>query len=101
MIDTKYYGVDEIAERLNLSMTMVRRLFRNRPGVLRIGDRAKPGKRAYLTLRIPQSLVEQWIEENSVPESPRRKGRPNEGGLMATVSWSKLRMQRNGKGEIQ
>ena len=42
----KYYGVDEIAKQLKLSQRTVRRIFKNQAGVLRIGDRKHPGKRA-------------------------------------------------------
>jgi hypothetical protein len=55
----------EIAHMWGLSTDSVRRLFRNEPGVLAISPRQSKGKRAYLTLRIPQSVLERvhrkWI----------------------------------------
>jgi hypothetical protein len=53
----RHYAVAEIAEIWNLSSDKVRQLFENEPGVLTIG-RSNPRKRRYLTLRIPESVVE-------------------------------------------
>jgi hypothetical protein len=55
----RHYSVAEVAKLWNLSEDSVRRLFADEPGVLTLG---KPGprmrKRAYTTLRIPQSVLE-------------------------------------------
>ena len=53
-----HFTVDEIAQVWKLSRDSVRRLFRNEPGVLAVSPRQRRGKRAYLTLRIPSSVVE-------------------------------------------
>jgi hypothetical protein len=54
----RHYTPNEIAELWNLDPKSVRQLFRNE-GVLRIGrDRTTRLKRAYTTLRIPQSVME-------------------------------------------
>jgi hypothetical protein len=53
----RHYAVAEIAEIWNLSTDKVRKLFENEPGVLAIG-RSNPRRRRYLTLRIPESVVE-------------------------------------------
>jgi hypothetical protein len=54
----RHYAVAEIAEMWNLSADKVRGLFEHEPGVLVIGDRQPRHKRRYITLRIPQSVVE-------------------------------------------
>ena len=53
-----HFTVDEIAAMWKLSRDSVRRLFKNEPGVLAISPRGRRGKRAYVTLRIPSSVVE-------------------------------------------
>jgi len=56
----RHYSVEEIAELWNLSKDAVRRIFRDVPGVLVIGanshERGK--RRRYITLRVPQSVLE-------------------------------------------
>lgn len=54
----QHYAVTEIAEMWNLSADKVRELFGNEPGVLVIGERNSRHKRRYVTLRIPQSVVQ-------------------------------------------
>ncbi len=54
----RHYAVAEIAEMWNLSADKVREIFENEPGVLVIGDRNPRRKRRYVTLRIPQSVLE-------------------------------------------
>jgi hypothetical protein len=54
----RHYAVAEIAEMWNLSVDKVRELFADEPGVLVIGKRRPFRRRPYLTLRIPQSVVE-------------------------------------------
>jgi hypothetical protein len=54
----RHYTVDDVAEMWKLSRDSVRRLFRDEPGVLAISPRQRRGKRAYVTLRIPASVVE-------------------------------------------
>ena len=53
----RHYAVAEIALMWNLSTDKVRDLFQDEPGVLVIGRR-NPRKRRYVTLRIPESVVE-------------------------------------------
>jgi len=52
----RHYAVAEIAEMWNLSVDKVRELFEKEPGVL--GERSPRHKRRYVTLRIPQTVVE-------------------------------------------
>ncbi len=54
----RHYAVTEIAEIWNLSTDKIRNLFEDEPGVLVIGERNPRRKRRYVTLRIPQSVVE-------------------------------------------
>jgi AraC-like DNA-binding protein len=54
----RHYTVAEIAERWNLSRDAVRRLFRDEPGVLILGNHFSARKRQYTTLRIPESVLE-------------------------------------------
>jgi len=54
----RHYAVAEIAEMWNLSPDKVRELFEREAGVLVIGEPNPRRKRRYLTLRIPQSVVE-------------------------------------------
>lgn len=57
-ITERHYSVQEVAQMWGLSPTAIRRMFRNEPGVLCFG-KVKPGhRRAYLTLRLPASVVE-------------------------------------------
>jgi hypothetical protein len=53
----RHYSVAEIAALWNLSPDVVRRLFRNEPDVLAIGDSNPKHKRRYVTLAIPESVV--------------------------------------------
>lgn len=54
----RHFDVAEIAQRWNLSPDTIRRLFEKEPGVLVLGaTRMRGGKRRYLTLRIPESVV--------------------------------------------
>ena len=54
----RHYTVAEVAKLWNLRPDAVRRLFRNEPGVLILGDANPRGKRRYLTIRIPVSVLE-------------------------------------------
>ncbi len=54
----RHYAVIEVAEMWNLSPDKVREIFEHEPGVLVIGDRNPRYKRRYLTLRIPQTVLQ-------------------------------------------
>jgi len=58
--------VDDIAEMWNLSRDSVRRLFRDEPGVLAVTPPRRRGKRTYVTLRIPASVVERVHQKLSI-----------------------------------
>ena len=53
----KHYTVVEVAELWQFSPDTVRGLFRNRPGVLKVGTGETRHKRAYISLRIPESVT--------------------------------------------
>jgi hypothetical protein len=56
-IDEPHFTVDQLAERLNLSCDTTRRLFIDEPGVLVISKPFSKYKRAYRTIRVPESVV--------------------------------------------
>lgn len=54
-----HYTPDEVAQAWHLDANSVRRIFRAEPGVLKFGNgRSTYKKRAYTTLRIPQSVMD-------------------------------------------
>lgn len=60
------FSPQQIAEYLRLDVTTVRRMFLDRPDVLKIGrPEARGGKRQYCTIRIPLSAVRKFIAERS------------------------------------
>jgi AraC-like DNA-binding protein len=68
----KLYSPKEVAGRLGISPSRAQRIFRDYPGVLRFHD-PKPGRRPYVTRRIPESVLERWIREHTLPEQPPRE----------------------------
>lgn len=55
--EERHYSVNELAVLWNLSKQTIRRLFLDEPDVIRIGEQDVRHKRAYVTLRIPESVV--------------------------------------------
>ena len=53
----KHYSVGELAWLWGLSENTIRRMFENEPGVLLWRSRETRSKRAYTTLRIPESVA--------------------------------------------
>jgi len=53
-----HYTVHEIAKKWHLSETVVRTLFRDEPGVITLDRPERRFKRAYCTLRVPESVAE-------------------------------------------
>ena len=51
--------MNELAVLWNLSKQTIRRLFQDEPDVVRIGENDVRRKRAYVTLRIPESVARQ------------------------------------------
>ena len=54
----RHFSVAEVAALWSLSKDAVRDIFRHEDGVLAIGTIRARGKRQYLTLRIPASVLE-------------------------------------------
>jgi hypothetical protein len=54
----KHFTPAELAGAWNLSVETIRNLFRDEPGVLKIGKPNSRYKRRYITLRIPVQVVE-------------------------------------------
>jgi hypothetical protein len=54
----RHYSIQELANLWNLSEKTVRRLFENEPGVIEIGNGEARFRRAYVTRRIPESVVQ-------------------------------------------
>jgi len=57
-VTEKHFTPAELAGAWNLSMDTIRNLFRDEPGVLKIGKMSSRYKRGYITLRIPEKVVE-------------------------------------------
>ena len=57
------YTVEELAERLKVSHMTIRRMFQDRPGVLKLGGRNRKNKRDWVRLRIPESVVAKAVEQ--------------------------------------
>jgi hypothetical protein len=62
----EFYTASEVGKLLRKSSSWVYREFRDCLGVIRLG-KAKPGKRPYVTLLIPDSVFRRWIREHTVP----------------------------------
>jgi hypothetical protein len=54
----KHYTASEVGKLWGLSEDTVRSLFRDTPGVLRITRPARRLKRQYVSIRIPESVVQ-------------------------------------------
>ena len=54
----KHYSPAEVAEMWGVSTETIRSIFRDEPGVLKVGKPGTRSKRGYFTLRIPMDVVE-------------------------------------------
>ena len=54
----KHYSVTEIAKLWGLSENTIRRMFMGEPGVVEWGGEETRFKRAYKTMRIPESVLQ-------------------------------------------
>jgi hypothetical protein len=57
MCEERHYTVNELSVLWNLSKQTIRRLFQDEPDVIRIGEENLQRTRAYVTLRIPESVA--------------------------------------------
>jgi hypothetical protein len=53
----RHYSPSQLAEAWGVSVETIRSLFRQEPGVLKIGSTGTKYKRGYTTLRIPQEVA--------------------------------------------
>jgi hypothetical protein len=53
----RHFSPQTLAELWGVSADLIRELFENEPGVIKIGDRQSGRKRKYVTLRIPESVA--------------------------------------------
>ena len=53
----RHYTAAEVAALWQVSQDTVRNLFRNTIGVLKIAQPARRGKRTYVSIRIPESIL--------------------------------------------
>jgi hypothetical protein len=53
----RHYRPDEVAEMWGLSVKVIRQIFSNEPGVLKLDRPERRNKRGYCTMRIPESVV--------------------------------------------
>jgi hypothetical protein len=57
-VSEHHFSPTELAKYWDVSPETIRIIFRNEPGVLRIPSRRAGKQRAYVTLKIPQSVAE-------------------------------------------
>ncbi len=53
----RHYTAAEVGKLWSLSEDTIRAIFRNTPGVLKLVQPARRGKRQYISLRIPESVL--------------------------------------------
>lgn len=54
----RHYTVAEVAALWNFSDDTIRKIFRDQPGVIKIGSPERRFKRGYISLRIPESVLQ-------------------------------------------
>jgi hypothetical protein len=57
IVDEKHYSQADLAKAWGISSESIRQIFREEPGVLRLGSDGGKHTRSYVTLRIPQSVA--------------------------------------------
>jgi hypothetical protein len=71
--EERHYTVAEVAALWSLSKDAVRDIFRHEDGVLAIGTVSSRGRRGYVTLRIPASVLERVHQQMSLSKQyPKR-----------------------------
>jgi hypothetical protein len=62
----RHYSAREIATAWGLDASTIRRMFQDRPGVLKIGKAGRrDGRRDYQVLRIPESVMREAYKERT------------------------------------
>jgi hypothetical protein len=54
----RHYTPAELAELWGVSVQTIRELFKDEDGVLKIGSKGTRNRRAYVTIRVPESVAE-------------------------------------------
>lgn len=67
----RVFTPDELGKQAKLHPATVRKLFRDEPGVIRIGHGSSDSCRQHFTLRIPQSVVERVFARMTVRGAAR------------------------------
>jgi hypothetical protein len=57
IVDERHYAPADLAKVWGVDVETVRNIFRDEPGVLKLGEKNPRGRRTYLTLRIPESVA--------------------------------------------
>lgn len=57
IVDEKHYSPADLAKAWSFDVETIRNIFRDEPGVIKLGDPNPRGRRTYLTLRIPESVA--------------------------------------------
>ena len=57
IVDEKHFSPADLAKAWGVSAETVRQIFREEPGVLRLGSGGNRQTRSYVSLRIPQSVA--------------------------------------------
>lgn len=66
-----HFSVQVLAEMWRLDESTIRRIFEDAPGVLRLANERRRGKRDYVTLRIPASVAQREYERRLVAAQKR------------------------------
>ena len=53
----RHYSIGEVAQLWGLSVRTVRKMFGNEPGIVQWGNEESRFRRAYITVRIPESVL--------------------------------------------
>ena len=59
----EHFTPAELARLWKRDESTIRRMFQDEPGVLKLGQTGRRGKRDYMTLRIPASVAERFYRE--------------------------------------
>jgi hypothetical protein len=71
--DTSYLTIIEVGEQLKISPDSVARRFAHLPGVVDLGSRETMHKRRKRLLRIPQTVLDRYLEAHLTKQEKRMK----------------------------
>lgn len=63
--DQRHYSPNQLAGLWGVHASTIRRIFQDRPGVLKLSVTGSEMAHRYVSLRIPESVARQWYEENA------------------------------------